>query len=119
MESIETEIPLILCKLDTIFVPCIFNSMEYLPVHILYEAKIAGPIQYRWMYPFARYLNQLKKDVKNKARVEGSIVNAYLLREASIFCSHYFETRVPTRNRKFPRNDDGEEMIKLMITSKY
>ena len=45
--------------------------------------------------------------MKNKARVEGSIVNAYLLREASIFFSHYFKTSVPTRNRKLPRNDDG------------
>ena len=54
-----------------------------------------------------RYLNQLKNDVKNKARVEWSVVNAYLLREASIFCFHYFETGVPTRNRKLPRNDDG------------
>ena len=54
-----------------------------------------------------RYLNQLKNDVKNKARVEWSVVNAYLLREASIFCSHYFNTGVPTCNRKLPRNDNG------------
>ena len=56
---------------------------------------------------FNRYLNQLKKDVKNKSKVEGSIVNAYLLREAAYFCSHYFEANVPARNRNFPRNDDG------------
>ncbi|KAI3709757.1 hypothetical protein L2E82_39523 [Cichorium intybus] len=59
------------------------------------------------MYPFERLLHELKKDVKNKARVEGSIANAYLVREASIFCSHYFEPSVHTRNRKVPRNDDG------------
>lgn len=56
---------------------------------------------------YYRFLNQLKKDVKNKAKVEGSIVNAYLLREASNFCSHYFEANVHTRNRNVPRNDDG------------
>ena len=80
MEMIETEIPIILCKLETIFVPGIFNSMEHLPVHFPYEAKIPGPFQYQWMYPFERfvwyiitrnlhyrYLNQLKKVVKNKA----------------------------------------------------
>ena len=39
--------------------------------------------------------------------MEGSIVNAYLLHEASIFWSYYFENGVSTRNRKFPRNDDG------------
>jgi len=46
--------------------------------------------------------------VKNKARVEGSIANAYLVREASFFCSHYFEEHVYTRSRVVPRNDDGD-----------
>lgn len=45
--------------------------------------------------------------MKNKALVKGSIVNAYLLRKASIFFSHYFESGVSTRNRKVPQNDDG------------
>nr|KAJ0199664.1 hypothetical protein LSAT_V11C600330190 [Lactuca sativa] len=118
LERIETEIPIILCKLETIFVFGIFNSMEHLPVHLPYKVKIAGHVQYRWMYPFERFVwyiimyvaifvsKSVEKDVKNKARVEGSVVNAYLLREASIFCFHYFETGVPTRNRKLPRNDD-------------
>lgn len=56
---------------------------------------------------YCRLLHQLKKDVKNKARVEGSICNAFLVREASIFCSYYFERHVYTRSRKVPRNDDG------------
>ncbi|VFQ97353.1 unnamed protein product, partial [Cuscuta campestris] len=43
--------------------------------------------------------------VKNKARVEGSIANVYLVREASYFCSHYFEEHVYTRARNVPRND--------------
>ncbi|CAH1441095.1 unnamed protein product [Lactuca virosa] len=79
MKRIEAEIPIILCKLKTIFVPGFFDSMEHLPIHLPYEAMIAGPVQYRWMYPFERFLHQLKKDVKNKARVEGSICNAYLV----------------------------------------
>lgn len=107
MKKLEAEIPIILCKLEEIFVPGVFNSMEHLPVHLPYEARIAGPVQNRWMYPFERQLHGLKKDVKNKARVEGSICNAYLTREASIFCSYYFEPHVYTRNRKVPRNDDG------------
>ena len=52
----------------------------------------------------------MKKKVKNKARVEGSICNVYLVEEASTFCSHYFESHVITRNRKIPRNDDGGEL---------
>ncbi|XP_057999181.1 uncharacterized protein LOC131178003 [Hevea brasiliensis] len=83
--------------------------MEHLPVHLAYEAWIAGPVQYRWMYPFERYLRKLKNNVKNKAKVEGSICNAYLVEEASSFCAHYFEPHVNTRHRKVPRNDDTVE----------
>ncbi|XP_015160877.1 uncharacterized protein [Solanum tuberosum] len=62
MERLERDIPQILCKLERIFPPGFFDSMEHLPVHIPYEARIAGPVQYRWMYPFERYLGTLKKD---------------------------------------------------------
>ncbi|KAH6783195.1 hypothetical protein C2S52_008154 [Perilla frutescens var. hirtella] len=56
-------------------------------------------------------MRRLKKTVGNKARVEGSICNAYLVQEASSFCSFYFEDHVSTRHRSVPRNyDDGFEM---------
>ena len=54
MARLEVEIPIILCKLERIFPPSFFDSMEHLPVHLPYEASIAGPVQYRWMYPFER-----------------------------------------------------------------
>jgi len=54
LERLEVHIPQILCKLERIFPPGFFNSMEHLPVHLPYEARIAGPVQYRWMYPFER-----------------------------------------------------------------
>lgn len=49
----------------------------------------------------------MKNNVRNKAKVEGSICNAYLVEEASSFCAHYFEPTVYTRHRKVPRNTDG------------
>lgn len=54
MLQLNEEIPIILCKLERIFPPSFFDSMEHLPVHLAYEAWIAGPVQYRWMYPFER-----------------------------------------------------------------
>lgn len=51
----------------------------------------------------------MKRKVTNTAKVEGSICNAYLVEEASTFCSHYFEPHVHTRMRRVPRNDDGGE----------
>lgn len=49
----------------------------------------------------------LKKKVRNRARVEGSICEAYLIQETSTFCSHYFEPHVQTKLNRVPRNDDG------------
>ena len=52
MLRLESEIPIIICKLERIFPPSFFDSMEHLPTHLAYEARVAGPVQYRWMYPF-------------------------------------------------------------------
>ncbi|XP_057990748.1 uncharacterized protein LOC110633890 [Hevea brasiliensis] len=90
MEPLELEIPIIICKLERIFPPAFFDSMEHPPIHLPYEAKIVGP-----------------QNVKNKPKVEGSICNAYLVEEASNFCAHYFEPHVLTRDQQVPRNDDG------------
>nr|GEU49243.1 DNA-directed RNA polymerase subunit beta' [Tanacetum cinerariifolium] len=71
------------------------------------EAGVGGPVQYRWMYPFERYLYHLKKKVKNKSRVESSIYEAYIMEEILNFCSHYFEPHVLTNSTRVRRNDDG------------
>ena len=54
--KMENEIPMILCKLERIFPPGFFDSMEHLAIHLAYEARLGGPVQYRWMYPFERYI---------------------------------------------------------------
>ena len=52
--NLEEHIIKTLCKLETIFPPAFFDVMIHLPVHLAREAKIAGPVQYRWMYPIER-----------------------------------------------------------------
>ncbi|KAL0313629.1 UNVERIFIED_CONTAM: hypothetical protein Sradi_5762200 [Sesamum radiatum] len=52
------------------------------------------------------FFNTLKRKVKNKARVEGSIVESYLIEETSTFCSHFFAPDVETRSRDIGRNDN-------------
>ncbi|KAL0405699.1 UNVERIFIED_CONTAM: hypothetical protein Slati_3883800 [Sesamum latifolium] len=54
MQKLEKNIVAILCKLEKIFPPSFFDSMKHLPVHLAYEAKVGGPVQYRWMNPFER-----------------------------------------------------------------
>ncbi|XP_057252046.1 uncharacterized protein LOC130589413 [Beta vulgaris subsp. vulgaris] len=108
MERLEKNIAEIICKLEKIFPPSFFNSMEHLPVHLPREARLCGPVQYRWMYPFERFLNHLKRKIGNKARVEGSICNAYLCEEIANFCSNYFQQGVDTKTRDLGRNVTNE-----------
>ncbi|XP_050222376.1 uncharacterized protein LOC126672469 [Mercurialis annua] len=105
LDRMRLEIPKILCKLERIFPPSFFDSMEHLPVHLPYEAMIAGPVQYRWMYPFERYLRKLKKKVGNKGKVEGSISSGYLNEETAKFAAYYFSEGDPMVPERLQRNE--------------
>ena len=48
--------------------------------------------------------------VKNKAHVEASIYEAYIVEEISTFISYYFEPHLRTRINRVPRNDDSGEV---------
>jgi hypothetical protein len=70
MEKLEQQIPILVCKLKKIFPPGFFNPMQHLLVRLPYEAKVQGPVQYRWMYHIERTLKKLRAMVGNKRRVE-------------------------------------------------
>ena len=52
----------------------------------------------------------IKKKVKNKAHVEASICEAYIVEEISIFILYYFEPHLRTRINRVPRHDDSDEV---------
>ncbi|KAL0313157.1 UNVERIFIED_CONTAM: hypothetical protein Sradi_5715000 [Sesamum radiatum] len=54
VQELEENVAIIMCNLEKIFPPAFFDSMEHLIVHLPYEARVGGPVQYRWMYPFER-----------------------------------------------------------------
>jgi hypothetical protein len=55
LENLEHHIAETLCQLEKIFPPSFFTVMVHLVIHLAYEAKVAGPVHYRWMYPIERY----------------------------------------------------------------
>ncbi|KAK1411492.1 hypothetical protein QVD17_38041 [Tagetes erecta] len=59
---------------------------------------------FRWMYLYERKLGRLKRTIRNKARVEGSIVESYLVDELSNYCSLYLDATLNTRLNREPRN---------------
>lgn len=52
--KLERTIPVILCKLEKIFPPAFFTVMVHLSVHLPRQARLAGPVHARWMYPIER-----------------------------------------------------------------
>ncbi|GLU09652.1 hypothetical protein SLE2022_265000 [Rubroshorea leprosula] len=84
----------IICKLERIFPPSFFDSMEHLAIHLPYEARVGGPVQFRWMYPFERLMHCLKLTVKNKQRPEAFICESYIMSEITNFISHYLDDGV-------------------------
>jgi hypothetical protein len=82
MEKLEKEIPVLIYKLEKIFPPGWFNPIQYLLVHLLYEAKLGGPRQYKWMY-------HIEKALK-KSRVKGCITEEFKLKEITYFNNVYF-----------------------------
>ncbi|CAN6581586.1 unnamed protein product [Malus baccata var. baccata] len=105
-KQLNSRIALTLCQLEKIFPPAFFDIMMHLPVHLADEAALAGPVPYRWMYPIERYLQTLKRYVRNKGRPEGSIAEAYLVDECLSFCSMYLRD-VESRRTRRGRNEDG------------
>jgi hypothetical protein len=103
LERLKEDIPVILCDLEKNFPPAFFDVMVHLAVHLPEEAILRGPVQYGWMYPIERRLLTLKRYVRNKARPEGSIAEAYVAEESLLFCSKYM-TDVETRYNRSPRN---------------
>lgn len=51
LEKMDSQIAVTLCKLKRIFPPTFFDVMVHLPIHLVGEAKITGPVQCRWMFP--------------------------------------------------------------------
>jgi hypothetical protein len=63
--------------------------MQHLLVHLPYEAKVGGPVQYRWMYHIERTLKKLRAMVCNKRRVEGCIAQEFKYKEIASFMGLY------------------------------
>jgi len=106
----KEDIVLILCKLEKIYPPAFFDVMVHLAVHLPDEALLRGPVQYGWMYPIERRLGTFKRFVRNQARPEGSIAEAYTAYECMTQCSTYFSDII-SRFTRPERNLDGEENI--------
>ena len=59
LRRLKENIPIIIFKLERMISLGFFDSMEHLPIHLPNETLLGGPVKYRWMYPFKRWLTLL------------------------------------------------------------
>ncbi|XP_073132543.1 uncharacterized protein [Henckelia pumila] len=104
LDELQREIVIILCLLEKYFPPSFFDIMIHLTVHLVREVKLCGPVWYRYMYPFERYMKILKGYVRNRNRPEGCMAECYIAEEAVEFCSDYLGSLhtigIPTSHRQ-------------------
>ena len=55
LDKMEYQLVRTLCELEQLFPPSFFTVMVHLTIHLISEAKLGGPVHYRWMYPVERY----------------------------------------------------------------
>ncbi|XP_010451613.1 PREDICTED: uncharacterized protein LOC104733759 [Camelina sativa] len=105
--TLESEFVETMCQLERYFPPSLFDIMFHLPIHLAREARLGGPVHFRWMYPFERYMKTLKAYVKNFARPEACMAEGYLAGECLAFCLEFLQKSVPVEET-LARNEDVE-----------
>ena len=113
--DLEKSAPVLLCKLEKIFPPAFFNPMQHLILHLPYEARMGGPVQFHWCYPVERDLKTLHKKCRNKAKIEASIAEAFVLEEVSNFTTSYYAENLPSVHNPPPRYNVGENESNLSL----
>ncbi|BBH09232.1 hypothetical protein Prudu_021674 [Prunus dulcis] len=110
MFQLHHDIVQVLCKYEMIFSPAFFTSMMHVMVHLLEEALLAGPVNCRWML-----IGELKKSVRNRAKPEGSIIEACVQYESLTLCGMYLKDVETAFNRPQRNNDRGMRNEKLSV----
>ncbi|XP_009139567.2 uncharacterized protein LOC103863570 [Brassica rapa] len=112
--KLEEEIVETMCQLERYFPPSLFDIMFHLPLHLAREARLGGPVHFRWMYPFERYMKTLKAFVKNFARPEACMAEGYLAGECLAFCMEFLQKSVPVEEA-MTRNEDVETTQNVLV----
>jgi hypothetical protein len=73
MELLQMNIIEIICKTKRIFPPSFLDSMEHLTIHLHYEAKVGGLVQYIYQHMALTLI--LKMVNSTSLLLKGSILN--------------------------------------------
>jgi len=113
--ELERLAPLLLCKMEMIFPPGFFLPMQHLILHLPREAHLGGAVQAHWCYTIERCLKVLRKKCRNKAKIEASVAEAFILEEVSNFTTAYYNETLPSVHNPPPRHNAVESSSNLSL----
>ncbi|KAL6202337.1 hypothetical protein ACLB2K_026045 [Fragaria x ananassa] len=117
LPKIQSDIVETLCLLEKYFPPSFFDIMVHLTIHLVREIELCGPVFYRWMFPFERYMKVCKGYVRNRARPEGCIAENYIAEEAVEFLAERLLSNktigIPKQRSKDCRRTSGAKISSI------
>lgn len=120
-DTLMRDVVMATCVLEKEFPQTFLNVMAHLPIHLVEQLFICGPVHCRWMYPIERYLKTLKDYVRTYAHPEGSIAEGYRLDETLGFCTEYMKRHQATTYRVWDANEEAnmnDEILRQNASTK-
>jgi hypothetical protein len=106
-EDVMRDVIMATCVMEKEFPPTFFNIMAHLPVHLVEQLFICGPVHCRWMYLIERYMKTLKDYVRAYAHPKGSIAEGYRQSDTLGFCTEYMKRHRATTHCVWDPNEDA------------
>jgi hypothetical protein len=76
-----------MCEMKKYIPSNIFNAQEHYLIHQVEEIKMCGPVYTRSMWMVERTLKSLKALVKQRACLEGSMLEGYKVYQSMVYIS--------------------------------
>jgi hypothetical protein len=89
LKSLEKRHYETLCFLEVCFPPAFFDINAHFTTHLIKEIKLLRPVFLHQMYAYERFNGILKLFVRNRAYLEGSMVQGYYIEEAVEWALNY------------------------------
>ena len=112
-ESMCEDVAVTMSLMEMTFPPTFFDIMSHLPMHLVEELFILGPVHVRWTYPTERTMGALKNHVKNRACPEASIAHGYLQDKTMGFVTSYMHNYDVVRTRIWDANPKDSDEYKV------
>jgi hypothetical protein len=114
LSNLRTYVPESLCHLEIWFPLAFFDLMIHLLTHLVDELEICGLVGARWCYPMERYLNVLKRYIRNGAWPKACMAFGYMYDEVLGFCMENFALYPHIQHQMWDPNEEEKDNSEVL-----